>query len=78
MGAQRRRRHPGARRGARDLLQSTTRLKQLSGLERTDLRLLQESTRQSCLKIDWFSGDGVVEFQKLRVQQISPIARKAG
>ena len=40
--------------------------------------MLQESTRQSCFKIDWFSGDGVVEFQKLRVQEISSIARKAG
>src|SRR5580704_9333525 len=36
MGAQRRCRHPGAGRGARDLLQSGNRLKQLSGLERTD------------------------------------------
>ena len=36
MGAQRHRRHSGAGRGARYLLQSVTRLKQLSGLERTD------------------------------------------
>jgi hypothetical protein len=26
-----------------------------------------ESSRQSCLKLDLFSGDGVVEFQKLGV-----------
>ena len=38
----------------------------------------EESGRQSCLKIDLFSGDGVVEFQKLGVQQISSIAREAG
>src|SRR5208337_5610121 len=35
MGAQRRRRDAGAGRGPRDLLRSVTRLKQLSGLERT-------------------------------------------
>ena len=33
-----------------------------------------ESGRQSCLKMDWFSGNGVLEFQKLGVQQISSIA----
>ena len=37
-----------------------------------------ESRRQSCLKIDLFSGDGVLEFQKLGVQQISSIAGEAG
>jgi hypothetical protein len=37
-----------------------------------------ESGRQSCLKIDPFSGDGVVEFQKLGVQEISSIAGEAG
>ena len=37
-----------------------------------------KSGRQSCLKIDLFSGDGVVEFQKLRVQEISSIAGEAG
>ena len=37
-----------------------------------------ESGGQSCLEIDLFSGDGVVEFQKLRVQEISSIAREAG
>ena len=37
-----------------------------------------ESGRQSCFKIDWFSGDGVVEFQKLGVQEISSIAGEAG
>ena len=36
------------------------------------------SRRQSCLKIDLFSGDGVVEFQKLGVQEISSIAGEAG
>ena len=37
-----------------------------------------ESRRQSCLKIDLFSGDGVVEFQILGVQEISSIAGEAG
>ena len=37
-----------------------------------------ESGRQSCLKIDLFSGDGVLEIQKLGVQEISSIAREAG
>ena len=37
-----------------------------------------ESRRQSCLKIDLFSGDGVVEFQILGVQEISTIAGEAG
>ena len=37
-----------------------------------------ESRRQSCLKIDLFSGDGVVEFQELGVQEISSIAGQAG
>jgi hypothetical protein len=37
-----------------------------------------ESGRQSCLKIDLFSGDGVVEFQELGVQEISSIAGEAG
>ena len=34
--------------------------------------------RHSGLKIDWFSRDGVVEFQKLGVQEISSIAGEAG
>ncbi len=34
--------------------------------------------RQSCLEIDWLSGDGVVEFQILRMQKVSSIAREAG
>ena len=38
----------------------------------------RESTRQSRLKLDFFSGDGVVEIQKLGVQEISSIAREAG
>ena len=33
---------------------------------------------QSCLDIDLFSGDGVVEFQILGVQEISSIAGEAG
>ena len=37
-----------------------------------------ESGWQSCLKIDLFSGDGVLEFQKLGVQKISSIAGEAG
>jgi hypothetical protein len=37
-----------------------------------------ESRRQSCLKIDLFSRDGVVEFQTLGVQEISSIAGEAG
>jgi hypothetical protein len=36
------------------------------------------SRRQSCLKIDLFSGDGVVEFEILGVQEISSIAGEAG
>jgi hypothetical protein len=43
-----------------------------------NLLLQQESRRQSCLKIDLFAGDGVVEFQKLGVQEISSIAGEAG
>ncbi len=37
-----------------------------------------ESARQSCLKIALFSGDRVLEFQKLGVQKISSIAGQAG
>jgi hypothetical protein len=37
-----------------------------------------ENSRQRCLKIDLFSGDGVGEFQKLGVQEISSIAGEAG
>ena len=36
-----------------------------------------ESGRQCCHKMDWLSGDGVLEFQKLGVQKISSIAGKA-
>jgi hypothetical protein len=39
--------------------------------------LQQESGWQSCLKIDLFSGDGVAEFKKLGVQEISSIAGEA-
>ena len=37
-----------------------------------------ECGRQSRLKIDLLSGDGVVEFQKLGVQEIASIAGEAG
>jgi hypothetical protein len=43
-----------------------------------NLLMHSESGRQSCLKIDLFSGDGVLEFQKLGVQQISSVAGEAG
>jgi hypothetical protein len=43
-----------------------------------NLLMRSESRRQSCLKIDLFSGDGVVEIQKLGMQEISSIAREAG
>jgi len=43
-----------------------------------NLLLQRESRRQSCLKMDWFSGDGVVEFQILGVQEISSVAGAAG
>jgi hypothetical protein len=43
-----------------------------------NLLMLWESGRQRCLKIDLFSGDGVVEFQILGVQEISSIAGEAG
>jgi len=36
-----------------------------------------KSSRHTRLKINLFSGDGVLEFQKLRVQQIPSIARQA-
>ena len=41
-------------------------------------RLWIVSGRQSCLEIDLFSGNGVVEFQKVGVQEISSIAGEAG
>jgi hypothetical protein len=43
-----------------------------------NLLMQPESARQRCLKIDLFSGDGVVEIQKLGVQEISSIAGEAG
>jgi hypothetical protein len=43
-----------------------------------NLPLQRESRRQSCPKIDFFSGDGVVEIQKLGMQEISSIAWEAG
>jgi hypothetical protein len=43
-----------------------------------NLPMQWESRRQRCLKIDLFSGDGVVEFQILGVQEISSIAGEAG
>ena len=47
-------------------------------LPAVNLRMQWESRRQRCLKIDLFSGDGVVEFQILGVQEISSIAGEAG
>jgi hypothetical protein len=43
-----------------------------------NLLMQWESGWQSCLKIDLFSGDGVVEFQVLGVEEISSIAGEAG
>ena len=43
-----------------------------------NLLMQWESGGQSCLKIELFSGGGVVEFQKLGVQKISSIAGEAG
>jgi hypothetical protein len=43
-----------------------------------NLLMQWESRRQRRLEMDWFSGDGVVEFQKLGVQKISSIAGEAG
>lgn len=45
--------------------------------EAGSLLMQSKSGRQSCLNIDLFAGDGVVEFQILGVQEISPIARDA-
>jgi len=42
------------------------------------LPMQRESRRQSCLKMDWFSGDGVAEFQILGVQGKSSVAGEAG
>jgi hypothetical protein len=47
-------------------------------LSAENLLMQRESARQGCLQIDWFSGDGVVEIQKLGVQEISSIAGEAG
>ena len=43
-----------------------------------NLLMQGESRRQSCLKIDLFSGGGMVEFQKLGMQKISSIPGKTG
>ena len=43
-----------------------------------NLLMQSESGRQSCLKVDRFTGDGVVKVQKLSVQKISSIAGEAG
>ena len=43
-----------------------------------NLLMQRESSRQSCLKIDLFAGDGVVEFQKSGMQEISSITGEAG
>jgi hypothetical protein len=46
------------------------------------LRAMQKrgiwGTRQGCLKMDLFSGDGVLELKKLGVQEIASIAGEAG
>ena len=47
-------------------------------LSAVNLLMQWGSRRQSCLKIDLFSGDGVVEFEILGVQEISSIAGEAG
>jgi hypothetical protein len=47
-------------------------------LSAVNLLMQCESGRQCCLKMDWFAGDGVVEFQKAGVQEISSIAGEAG
>ena len=53
---------------------------QVDALSRSAVNLLRQwkSRRQRCFKIDLFSGDGVVEFQILGVQEISSIAGEAG
>jgi hypothetical protein len=43
-----------------------------------NLLMQWESRRESCLKVDLFPCDGVVEFQILGVQEISSIAGEAG
>jgi hypothetical protein len=43
-----------------------------------NLLMQSEPSRQSCLKLDLFSGDGVLEIQELGMQEISSIAREAG
>jgi hypothetical protein len=43
-----------------------------------NLLMQRESRRQLRLKLDPFSGDGVVEIQKLGVQEISSVAGEAG
>ena len=47
-------------------------------LSAVNLPMQQEPRRQSCRKIDLFSGDGVSEFQILGMQEISAITREAG
>jgi hypothetical protein len=43
-----------------------------------NLLMQREFRRQCCLKINLFFGDGVLEIQKLGMQEISSIAREAG
>ena len=43
-----------------------------------NLLMQWESSRQGCLNIDLLSGDGVVEFQILGVQEISSVTGEAG
>ena len=47
-------------------------------LSAVNLLMQCESRRQSCLKIDLFSGDGVLEIEKLGMQEISSVAWEAG
>ena len=44
----------------------------------TLLNVQRGSGRQRRRQIDWFTGDGVEEFQILGVQEISAVAREAG
>src|ERR1700739_4256438 len=78
MGAQRRRRHPGAGRGARDLLQSITRLKQLSGLERTDEGKRAATATKCCtLKDGLAKKRPILRRKTMRKQKVGAIAIKS-
>jgi hypothetical protein len=66
--------HPIA--GGRPEARSFQRCREL--IPGVNLRMQGECRRQRCLKGDLLSGDGVLEFEKLGVQEISSIAREAG